>query len=173
MKNKAMFFLPVITLATISFNDSVMAYETVKPDSSVVNNSELTDMAQIPMSPRGSEKVKGYKMELMEKLNLTIEQQQKMQSIRRKYQPQMDSLRLEMRTEKEKLRQMMTNNDSSDNLRQQHQKVASLNQKMSDLRFQIMLEMREVLTPEQRQQWSNMMTEKRANWQGGRGRKKN
>jgi Spy/CpxP family protein refolding chaperone len=161
MKNQIKFIFPLITLATFSLGSNVMALETLKQDSLSFETANPTYLAQ--MGQRG--KRKGERGDFMEKLNLTTQQQQEMQSIRTKYQPQMDSIREEMRTEKEKLRQMMTNNSSSDNLRSQHNKIASLNQKMGDLRFQSMLEMREVLTSEQRQQWNRMMEEKKANWQ--------
>ena len=159
MKNKITFLLPLATLATISFSGNVMALETVQEDFLSIDTSKPTYLAQMGQ-PR---KDKGEK--LTEKLNLTPEQQQQMQTIRTKYQPQMDTIKEQMRTEKERLRQMMTNNDSNNNLRSQHQKIASLNQQMADLRFQSMLEMREVLSPEQRQQWSQMMEEKKASWQ--------
>ncbi|WP_017292478.1 Spy/CpxP family protein refolding chaperone [Geminocystis herdmanii] len=161
MKNQIKFILSFVTLATLSFSGNVMASETLKQDSLSFETSKPTYLAQ--MGQRG--KRKGERGDFMEKLNLTTEQQQKMQSIRTKYQPQMDSIRQEMRTERETLRQMMTNNNSSDSLRSQHNKIASLNQRMADLRFQSMLEMREVLTSEQRQQWNQMMEEKKANWQ--------
>lgn len=160
MKNQISFILPLVTLATVSFCGNVMALESVKEDSLSFETAKPTYLAQ--MGQRG--KRGGERGEFMEKLNLTTEQQQQMQSIRTRYQPQMDNIREEMRTEREKLRQMMANNDSSDNLRTQHNKIASLNQRMGDLRFQSMLEMREVLSAEQRQQWNQMMEEKKANW---------
>jgi periplasmic protein CpxP/Spy len=159
MKNQIKFILPLVTLVTVSFNSSAIALETVKKDSLSFNTSKTADLAQ--MTQRG--KRKGERGDFMEKLNLTTEQQQQMQSIRTKYQPQMDSIREEIHSEREKLRQMMTNNSSPDSLRSQHNKISSLNQKMGDLRFQSMLEMREVLTSEQRQQWNRMMEKKKAN----------
>ncbi|BAQ63813.1 hypothetical protein GM3709_578 [Geminocystis sp. NIES-3709] len=164
MNNRINFLLPLVTLATISFSSNVMALETVKEDSLSFDTSNPTILAQ--MGQRGKDKG-----DMLEKLNLSTEQQQQMQSIRTKYQPQMETLKQQMRTEKDKLRQMMTNNDSQNNLRSQHSKITSLSQQMGDLRFQSMLEMREVLTPEQRQQWNQMMEEKKASWQERRQQK--
>ncbi|MGI0480402.1 Spy/CpxP family protein refolding chaperone [Geminocystis sp. CENA526] len=161
MKNKISLLFPLVTLATVSFGSSVMALETVKDNSLTLEADKPVYLAQMGQRQKRG----GEKGDIMTKLNLTSEQQQQMQSIRTKYQPQMDSIRQEMRTEREALRQMMSNNASPDNLRSQHNKIASLNQRMGDLRFQSMLEMREVLTPEQRQQWNQMMEEKKANWQ--------
>lgn len=162
MKNQIKFILPLVTLATLCFSSNVKASETLKP----LNFHSLKPnyIAQMGHRQRGERRGR-ERGEFMAKLNLTTEQQQQMQSIRSKYQPQMDSIRQEIRSEREKLRQMMANNTSADNLRSQHNKIASLNQKIGDLRFQSMLEMREVLTPEQRQQWNQMMDEKKAYWQ--------
>lgn len=164
MKNQIKFILPLVTLATVSLSGNVMASETFTQDSLSFETAKPTYLAQMRQrGKRGGER--GERGEFMEKLNLTTEQRQQIQSIRTKYQPQMESIRQEMRTERETLRQMMTNNSSSDNLRSQHNKIASLNQRIGDLRFQSMLEMREVLTPAQRQQWNQMMEDKKANRQ--------
>jgi Spy/CpxP family protein refolding chaperone len=81
----------------------------------------------------------------------------------------MDNIQEQMRVEREKMSMMMRNNESQNNLRSQHQKISALQQKMNNLRFESMLETRELLTPEQRQQFSAMMGEKRGN---GRGQQK-
>ena len=80
-----------------------------------------------------------------------------MQTIKSKYQPQIQTLREDISSEREKLAQMMVNNESTSNLRSQHQKILNLDQKMHNLRFEIMLEMREVLSAEQRQKWAESM----------------
>ncbi len=108
---------------------------------------------------------KGYKDDkgekLVERLNLTTEQRNQMAQIRNKYQPQFNSLREEIRNERNTLSQMMRNNQSQEQMRSQHQKIVSLDQKIHNLRFESMLEMRNVLTPEQREEWANMMGEGR------------
>lgn len=114
---------------------------------------------------RGDDDDRGYKADkgerLMGKLNLTNEQRNKMSDIRKKYEPQFSSLNEQLRNERETLREMMRTNQGENQLRSQHQKIVSLNQQIQSLRFESMLEMREVLTPEQRQEWANMMGERR------------
>jgi Spy/CpxP family protein refolding chaperone len=99
----------------------------------------------------------------MERLNLTAEQQKQMESIRNKYQPQMTSLREQITVERDKMSTMLKNNDSQNNLRSQHQKISTMQEKMNNLRFESMLEAREILTPQQRQQFSENMDERRGN----------
>ncbi|RMD70652.1 MAG: hypothetical protein D6822_03850 [Cyanobacteria bacterium J149] len=61
---------------------------------------------------------------------------------------------------------MMRNNQSESQLRSQHQKIVTLDQQIHNLRFESMLEMRAVLTPEQRQEWANMMADRKMSRQG-------
>jgi Spy/CpxP family protein refolding chaperone len=72
-------------------------------------------------------------------------------------------LREDISSERQKLADLMKTDDSTSILRSQHQKIIDLDQKMHNLRFEVMLEMREVLTMEQRQQWAESMQELKAN----------
>jgi Spy/CpxP family protein refolding chaperone len=103
----------------------------------------------------------------IDKLNLTTEQREQMQQIRQKYQSEITQLKDNLRTERTKLREMMASNDSNTNISNQHQKIVNLNQQLSKLRFDSMLEMRQVLTTEQRETFANLMKERqgrRGNW---------
>jgi Spy/CpxP family protein refolding chaperone len=98
-----------------------------------------------------------------QKLDLTAEQKQKMQIIKQKYQPEMSRLVQQLQAEREKLATMMQGNQSDLGLRNQHQQIISLDQKLHNLRFESMLEMRSVLTTAQRQQFAEMMDKRWAN----------
>ena len=100
------------------------------------------------------------------KLNLDSSQQQQIQAIKSKYQPQIRGLRENIRSERQTLANMMKSNDSVSDLRAQHQKIIDLDQKIHNLRFEIMLEMRDILTTEQRQQLVESIEEFRANRRG-------
>jgi Spy/CpxP family protein refolding chaperone len=106
---------------------------------------------------------KGFGNErLVEKLNLSNEQKEQMQQIRQKYQPTLSQLRENLNSERQKLREIMASNESISNIRSQHQKIISLDQELHKLRFESVLEMRQVLTPEQRQTFANLMNQRRA-----------
>lgn len=65
----------------------------------------------------------------------------------------------------------MHSNTSAEELRNQHEQVQELHQEMGNLRFESMLEMREVLTAEQREQFAELMQERPENrGPGSRGR---
>lgn len=94
-----------------------------------------------------------------EKLNLTSKQQAQVQNIRSQYQPKINSLKDNLRSERQKLAEMMKTNQPYDKLRSQHQKIMALDQQIHNLRFESMLEMREILTQQQRQEWAELMQE--------------
>jgi Spy/CpxP family protein refolding chaperone len=163
MKSKINYLLSFATLTFMGLSFNAVASE--KP---IISPTNITTEIAQNATPR-RQRIDGKGDKLMERLNLTSQQQQQMQSIRTKYQPEMDNIQEQMRVEREKMSMMMRNNESQNNLRSQHQKISALQQKMNNLRFESMLETREVLTPEQRQQFSAMMGQKRGN---GRGQQK-
>jgi Spy/CpxP family protein refolding chaperone len=106
---------------------------------------------------------------LIQKLNLTPEQQQKIKDIRSKYRGQISQQMTEFRTERQKLQELMAGNASNDELRSQHQQVAQTKDQLENLHFESMLEMRAVLTPEQRVQFAQMVQQRRQKYTRGLG----
>jgi Spy/CpxP family protein refolding chaperone len=128
--------------------------------------SQTQSLAQATGQPRNRQVrqrgVEGGK--LMEQLNLSDAQKQQMSAIRQKYQGQTQQLQDKIRSERQKLQDMMAGTASEAAIRSQHQQVNQLSQQMHNLRFESMLEMRQVLTPEQRRQFAQLMQQHR----GGR-----
>lgn len=88
----------------------------------------------------------------IQRLNLTTEQAQRMQTISNKYRGQIVESAKTLRQAQFELGQMLGSDASIDSLRQKHRQVETLKQKVGSLRFESLLEMREVLNPEQRRQ---------------------
>lgn len=88
----------------------------------------------------------------IQKVNLTPEQAQRMQIISNKYRGEIFSSAKALRQAQFELGQMLGSDTSLDSLRQKHRQVEILKQKLGNLRFESLLEMREVLSPEQRRQ---------------------
>ena len=111
--------------------------------------------------------------DILEELDLTEAQKTELESIRTQYQPRIDEKRDVLFSAHQTLREMMASDTSPDELRRQHEQVQDLAEEMSDLRFESMLEMREVLTPEQREEFAQLMEERRESRgpgrRGGRG----
>ncbi len=136
-----------------------------EPINSNLSNNQTQYLAQRQRGWKdGSGSLGGH---FIDKLNLTTEQREQIQQIRQKYQSQITQLKDNLRTERTKLREMMASNESNANISNQHQKILNLNQQLSKLRFDSMLEMRQILTTEQRETFANLMKERqerRGNW---------
>ncbi|MFM8307266.1 MAG: Spy/CpxP family protein refolding chaperone [Microcystis aeruginosa] len=100
---------------------------------------------------------------LIEQLNLTDEQKSKVAAIRQKYQEKTKQLRETLRSNEQELNSLLSNNASDRDIRAKHQQVSRNRQEMSNLQFESFLEIRQVLTPAQRQEFSQLMQERRAN----------
>lgn len=162
--NKNLYRLFATTaLVTLVTGGSAIAGEnnSISPENAFLQTMEL---AQVQNRWGGNREQKQSR--LIEELNLTSEQQQQMQGIKARYEPQMVQLREEIQTERQKLQTMMTGSESTENIRAQHQTIANLNQRMRSLGFESMMEMRQVLTPEQRQQFAQMMNQRRGQYSG-------
>lgn len=96
-------------------------------------------------------------------LNLSQQQMQQIQQIRNRYKDQLQSDRNTLRQEQQRLRDLMAGNATDTDIRTQHQKVRDLRIKLADAQFNSMLEMRNVLTVEQRQKFADRMNQQRGN----------
>lgn len=106
---------------------------------------------------------------LMEQLNLNQTQVQQLKAIRQKYSGQMEPLKQQIRAKADELSQLMEGTASNDVIRTKHQEMLTLREKMGNLRFESMLEMRDILTPEQRREFGQLMQQRRQRMGGNRG----
>ena len=92
----------------------------------------------------------------IQQLNLSPEQMQQMQAIRNQYKDRMSQAQ-------QQLQDLMAGNASEDQILAQYNQVETLRQQLGRVRFESMLKMRQVLTPEQRRQFAERMQNRRAN----------
>ncbi len=109
----------------------------------------------------------------LEQLNLTSEQQQEIQTIRERYEPEMQANHEEIRQSMERMREMMTGSTSDRDLRNQHNQILRARQQIGEMQFEQMLAIRNILTPEQRQQFAQLMQQHRQNNQNPGGNNRN
>jgi periplasmic protein CpxP/Spy len=119
------------------------------------DNSPTLEMAQ--MMNHGGRGEGWKKGDFLEKLNLTDSQKQQISSIKKDHENELKPIKDQMRIKENELRTLMAGNASNDQLRSKHQELQQLRQKMGNLHFENMLEIRSVLTPEQRSQFNSMM----------------
>jgi Spy/CpxP family protein refolding chaperone len=155
----ARFFL---TLAAIllSFGSGSAIAQASQPsiDRKSANPTSLspTQLAQQePLSQNRPNRRRGRG--LSEALNLSSEQKQQVQSIQQKYRSQVQSLQQELRQRRQNLIEMIGGEASESEIRNAHQQVMNKRQELGNLRFDSLLEIRSILTPEQRSQWADFM----------------
>lgn len=94
---------------------------------------------------------------LMRELNLSADQMTKIQQIRSRYRDQLKRDRDAARQAQQELRTLMAGTASDDQIREQYRQVKDLRAKAADTQFNSMLEIRNVMTPEQRQKFAQRM----------------
>ena len=145
------------TLAALSFILPLGTYAAqINPEDS--QQPENIQIAQMFSQRRyGGEGIK----KLTEKLDLTDEQSTQIDAIHEKYRAANEENYQQLQEAREEMRSLLTSDANPDRLRQQHQQMQSLRQQLANSRFEAMLEVREVLTPEQRQKMADMMAQHR------------
>lgn len=112
---------------------------------------------------------KGGEDALIDKLDLTDEQKQTIQSIRTGYRSQMESKRTAMQQAHEAMKNLMQDsNTTRSQLESQHNTVSALRQDLANLHFQQMMDIRDELTPAQRAEVRQHMGQKKSQGWGNR-----
>jgi Spy/CpxP family protein refolding chaperone len=100
---------------------------------------------------------------LMDQLNLTADQKQKLQAIRSQYKDQISQRKQAVRQASQELRDLMAGTASADQIRTKHQQLQQLRQQLEEVTFESTLASREVLTPDQRKQLAQLMEQRQHN----------
>lgn len=98
---------------------------------------------------------------LFAQLNLSSEQKQQIKQIHNQYQTKISQQRHKLQILQQELVKMMTSEDSAQLIRAKHQEILQLRQQLDQLQFESLLATREVLTPSQRQQFTQIMESRR------------
>ena len=88
---------------------------------------------------------------------------QKIQEIRDRYKGQLEQRSQSVRQAQQELGTLMAGTASTSQIREKHRQVTQLRQQLADLRFESMLEMREILSADQRRQLANLMQQREKN----------
>lgn len=88
---------------------------------------------------------------ILQQLNLTPDQFKQLSAVRRQYQPSIRDRAKIVRTSQAELRRVLASSASEAEVKQKYQQVQQLRQELQQLRFESLLAMRQILTPQQRQ----------------------
>ena len=153
---------------------SVVAAQQLNTSSTSV--TQTSTFARSRKIAQASPDAPGFKMgrrgkrgmkQIFQKLNLSTEQQERIKAIREESKQSNSSLRQEMRQAREEMGKLMASDTNDDELKQQHEKIQTLKQQLGTQRFETMLKIRQVLTPEQRTEMAEL---KQQRWQNRRER---
>jgi Spy/CpxP family protein refolding chaperone len=152
------FFLAALVL-TVCNNSTAFGLSSLAK-ASVAQNNNSEDDTNIDSTNQNSENrrtEKQKRQDLISQLNLSNEQKQKIIEIRNKYQKQIGESRNNLTTTQKELKEMLAGNNPPDAIRDRHEEVANYRRQLSDLTLDRMLEIREILTEEQRSKFILLM----------------
>jgi periplasmic protein CpxP/Spy len=105
----------------------------------------------------------GGVLNLVKELNLSRDQIQRLQQLRKNAQGQNKERRQALQAAKQELNQLIQGTGNSDQIRQKRQQVQSLQREIADTNFENTLAIREILTPEQRIKLQQIVEQRRQN----------
>jgi periplasmic protein CpxP/Spy len=116
-----------------------------------------TAVAQTPIINPQKQSKQGW----LKDLNLTSEQLQQIQDIRKISKGDIAQKRQGVQKVKQELETLMANTAPQNEVRKKYQQLKTLRQQLNDAQFENTLAIREVLNPEQRQKYANHMYKNR------------
>lgn len=105
--------------------------------------------------------MRGGITKLTEQLDLTPEQSEQINAIAERSKTEDRALFEQLQANRQEMRSLLASNASPEELRANHQDLQNLQQELGNNRFETMLEIREILTPEQRTQMAELMEQRR------------
>ncbi|MEI6065147.1 MAG: Spy/CpxP family protein refolding chaperone [Pseudanabaena sp. ELA748] len=130
--------------------------QSLQPES-----QDLDLLAKAPINPERPDNADMPSGRMLKQLNLSPEQLQKLKAVRDRDQVRMRELVEQSRQAGKELRDLLAGTESSDVIRAKHNQVLNLQQELRKQHFERMLAMREILTPQQRKQLSEIMQKNR------------
>ena len=133
----------IVHAASIAFKTHRFSPKAILADSSLATNKQNA--------------VPNASANLLQQLNLTAEQQQKIKKVHQQYKQRILKKRRQLATLQQQLSDMMVGAAATEAIRTKNQQLVSLRQEIGTLRFETMLATREILTLPQRQKFRELV----------------
>jgi len=105
---------------------------------------------------------RGAKMEkLLQQLDLTSEQSQQINAIQEQSKTTAQDLREQMKAQGQEMRALLASDEDVEQIRAEYQEAQTLHQQLGNNRFETMLQIREILTSEQRAKMAELIEQHR------------
>ena len=154
----------ILTAASFSIPFSTYAAQSnIKTNNPQQFASQMNHRFARHHSHQGRHHSRGDKInKILQQLDLTSEQSQQIEVIKQEFETQNTSLKQDIDSNNLPLRlSLFTSDVSTEELREQHKKAQALHQQLGDNRFEMMVQVREVLTPEQQNKMAELLKQKR------------
>lgn len=126
------------------------------------NLGENTTMEWSHQNKHGDKRgMRGGIDRLSQQLDLTSEQSEQIEAIQEQSETENQALFEQLQTNRQQMQSLLTSDAARQQLQANHQQEQNLRQELSNNRFETMLEIREVLTPEQRTQMAELVSQHR------------
>jgi Spy/CpxP family protein refolding chaperone len=126
------------------------------------NSGENTTMERSHRNKHGDKRgMRGGIDKLVQQLDLTSEQSAQIEAIQEQSETENQALFEQLQNNRQEMQSLLASDADPEQLRATHQNGQNLRQKLDTNRFETMLEIREVLTPEQRTQMAQMQEQRR------------
>lgn len=142
--------LPLAANAT-QFHSEVNTIEEV---------SNMSQISQAVKHRKNGDRGQGMNR-LLEKLDLSAEQSQQIETIREQSKASAQALHKQMKVQRQEMKSLFTSDVDNEQIREQYQATKELRQQLGDNRFETMLQIREVLTAEQRAKMAELREQNR------------
>ena len=128
----------------------------MKKIASVLFLSFAIAVVSLPAEARKGRHGKGMHAKMMKELGLNDEQKAKVKEIRKEYKPKMKEIRAEKKEARKKFHEVFASEADSDDVRDAHEKITDLKEKLHELKLKKMLAIRDVLNVDQRKKFMEM-----------------
>ncbi len=158
------FSILVVVVLAIANSSVASATQINKPDNIIPPTTLKSSDFQLEISQIiADESTSRTHPQWIQKLNLTEEQTQRMQEIQNQYKGQIAEKQNSFHRAQQELREMIASSASPTQIRAKHREVQLLKDQLERLHLESIIAIREVLTPEQRRQFDQIMEERREN----------
>ena len=150
MKLKTISTITALFLAVPFGSYAIKSQAKTNPILSSKNSTIMNQEQLYSKHHRGGKNHEQRWERMKQELGLTPEQQTQISQIRDDFSVRGRELKEEMKTNRQELHSLLSSDASNNQLRSKHQQLQKLYQQAGNAKFEMMLDIREVLTPEQR-----------------------
>ena len=127
-------------------------FPLIKPVNSTSWGKNITNIADNPLIT-----TKQHPSSLLQQLNLTSQQKEQIKRVHHQYKQQIRKKKHSLDLLQKQLSDLLVGTESVELIRAKNEQLVNLRQEIGELRFESMLATREILTPQQRQKFREII----------------